>query len=266
MAGPEPPRHVLQAFAATGAPRPLAGGQGSSWVAGDLVLKPDGGPVAEWVAGVTAALSPVGVRIAPPVATVDGEWTHDGWSATRRVDGASPDFSSSSTWTVLIEAGRAFHRAVSQVSAPSCLDERTDPWALADRVAWGERPLLLRPELAGPAQRLEAALAPLGPPQVVHGDLTGNVLFAAGSLPAVIDISPYWRPPAYAEGIVLADALCWHGAPASILGVTGVTVPAVARALLFRLVTTDVLAATGVAVDVADEARRYRRAVEVLGL
>ena len=32
--------------------------------------------------------------------------------------------------------------------------------------------------------------------QLVHGDLSGNVLLAHGLPPAVIDFSPYWRPPA----------------------------------------------------------------------
>ncbi len=34
------------------------------------------------------------------------------------------------------------------------------------------------------------------PPQLVHGDLTGNLLFHTSLPPAVIDLSPYWRPTA----------------------------------------------------------------------
>jgi hypothetical protein len=101
----------------------------------------------------------------------------------------------------------------------------------------------------------------------VHGDLTGNVLFAPGLDPVVIDISPYWRPVAYAEGVVLADALCWHGAPASVLEETGVTVPAVARALLFRLATTNEFAVSGArVVNLHGEARRYSLAAAALEL
>lgn len=66
------------------------------------------------------------------------------------------------------------------------------------------------------ARRLQYALEPLGRPQIVHADLTNNVLFAPRPAPAIIDISPYWRAPEYADGIVVADALCWHGAPASL--------------------------------------------------
>lgn len=51
------------------------------------------------------------------------------------------------------------------------------------------------------------------PSQLVHGDLTGNVLFSPGKPPAVIDISPYWRTRSYARAIVLIDALTWEEAP-----------------------------------------------------
>jgi hypothetical protein len=98
----------------------------------------------------------------------------------------------------------------------------------------------------------------------LHADLTNNVLFAPGLPPAVIDISPYWRPPAYAEGVVVADALCWHDAPASLLQTTDVSVPAVARALLFRMATTNERVTSGAAAaDLGDEARRYEAAAAI---
>ena len=101
----------------------------------------------------------------------------------------------------------------------------------------------------------------------MHADLTGNVLFSPRLPPAVIDISPLWRPPAYAEGVVVADALCWHGAQASLLDQAGVSVPAVARALLFRMATTNQAAFSGGGVvDLDDEARRYDRAAEAIGI
>ena len=110
-----------------------------------------------------------------------------------------------------------------------------------------------RPEVNGLARRPAAALEPLGPDQLVHGDLTRNVLFAPGLPPAVIDVSLYWRPPAYAEGVVVADALCRHGASASLLDAAGVPAAA-ARALLFRMATGD------------GEARRYERAASAIGV
>jgi uncharacterized protein (TIGR02569 family) len=65
---------------------------------------------------------------------------------------------------------------------------------------------------------LIAVRRPLDSPhQLVHGDLTGNVLFAAELPPAIIDFSPFWRPPPYASAIVVADALVWEGADETLL-------------------------------------------------
>jgi hypothetical protein len=62
-------------------------------------------------------------------------------------------------------------------------------------------------------------------------------LLRRGQPPSVIDFSPYWRPPSYAEGIVMADALCWHEAPLRTVEDVHVPIGAVARGLLFRLLT-----------------------------
>jgi hypothetical protein len=110
-------------------------------------------------------------------------------------------------------------------------------------------------------------LEPLGGPQLVHGDLAGNVLFAAGKEPAIIDFSPYWRPSEYAEGVVLADALCWHSASVSLLEETRVSVAAVARGLLFRMATTNLRAPSGPGdANLRDEGRRYATAAAAIGL
>ncbi|WP_127552394.1 phosphotransferase [Actinoplanes sp. OR16] len=172
-----------------------------------------------------------------------------------------------STWRDIIAVSRAFHRAVAPLRRPAVLDGRRDRWAEADRVAWGEQTVRFLPELADLARRLGPGIQPLGRPQLVHGDLAGNILFDPGRPPAVIDISPYWRPLAYAEGIVVADALCWHDAPPSLHRTLGVPPAAVARALLFRMATTNarVLAADE-RVDLRDEVRRYARAAAALGL
>jgi hypothetical protein len=262
-----PGRDVLRAFGVEQSPRRLPGGQGTSWVAGGLVFKADGGPVQEWLGTALSDLVSAGIRLAPPAPTCGGAWVHEGWSANRWVEGSKPDYAAAATWIGIIEAGRAFHRAVAHLTRPDCLDARHDRWAMADRAVWGEMCLPLRPELVEVARRLHRAVEPLGRRQVVHGDLTGNVLVAPGLAPAVIDISPYWRPPQYAEGVVLADALCWHGASAQLLEATGVSVAAVARGLLFRIATTSEAVVCGVdGVDLQDELRRYERAAAAIGL
>ena len=90
-------------------------------------------------------------------------------------------------------------------------------------MAWGERDpgsvLAAAPgPLAGQLRSLLAALRPVRlPAQLIHGDLGGNVLFAAGEPPAVIDFSPYWRPAGLALAVAAVDALTWSGADPAIL-------------------------------------------------
>ena len=254
-----PPQSVLRDFGVEGIPRALAGGQGTSWLAGGLVFKPEAATVVPGLDGVRED----GFRLAASCRTRDGAFDSAGWSATRWVAGAEPDYSRAETWRDVIAAGRAFHRAVAGIARPEFVDVRQDWWARGDRVAWGERDVRFRAEFAAVAVRLSRGLGPLGEAQLVHADLTRNVLFAPGLAPVVIDVSPYWRPVAYAEGVVVADALCWHGADGSLLDLVGVSVSAVARALLFRMATTD---ERDDLPDVSDEARRYAAAASAIGL
>jgi hypothetical protein len=217
-----------------------------------------------WLACQLGTIDRVGFRLADPVPTLSDEWVSDGWCCTRQLTGHEPDRSSASDWLAILAAGRAFHLATAGLSRPALLDRRTDRWAVADRMAWAERPLEVLPELAGLASRLKAGLAPLGAAQLIHGDLTGNVLLDDRQVPAIIDVAPYWRPAGYADGIVVADAITWYGASTALLTRLGVPRAAVARGLLFRLLTTD-QRARGSALPGA-EVERYANAVELLGL
>ena len=267
MSRDHPSAAVLHAFGADGPARRLTGGQGTSWRAGPVVLKPDGGGLHAWLGEAFAGVAGDGFRLAAPVRAQDGAWSVQGWSATRWVPGAEPDYTAVSTWREILAAGRAFHRAVAHLGRPDFLDTRRDWWAEADRVAWGERTVLFLPEFAALARRLEGALRPLGRPQLVHADLSGNVLFAPGLPPAVIDISPYWRPPQLADGVVVADALCRQDAPSSLAETLKVPASAVARALLFRMATANERVLSGdEGADPRDEARRYSRAATAIGL
>jgi hypothetical protein len=268
-AWPAPPAAVLAAFGLQAAElRPLAV---PTWLAGDVVLKPDIDPEFQaWLATAVARVPRRGFRLADPLPALDGSWVVDGWSATRWVAGDSVPTSGPTVekWALAIEGGRAFHRAVAGLARPDFLARRDSWWTRADRRAWGESgPAGTVPELAPTARVLEAACRPLGDVQLVHGDLAGNVLLHERLDPAVIDVSPYWRPPAYAEGVLVADALCWYGAQPSLLDELGVPVPAVARAMLFRLWTTHERVVDGVRVDdLPTEARAYADAAAAMGL
>jgi uncharacterized protein (TIGR02569 family) len=272
-----PGRDVLDAFGLTGDPVVLPGGEGRSIRVGDAVLKPadPDRETTDWLADIMASLPEDGFRVARPLRTADGAWSHSGWSASRHLAGTEPDHAVAPRWPEIIAAGRAFHRALAGVPRPGFLDRRSSWWATGDKVAWGEEEPDLLPGFRVPYDALASLLGP--PPrdrsQLIHGDLTGNVLFAPGLAPAVIDFSPYWRPPAFGEAVVVGDALIRHAAggdllarPAHDRGPTFVRY--VARAVVYRLVTTSERVRaqrTEDSEETLGELRRYERAAAVVG-
>jgi hypothetical protein len=160
-----------------------------------------------WQAKVLGSVEPDGFRVAAPLRT-PGELVVDGWTAWPMLAGAHAP-----RWADIIAVGERFHRALAGVERPAAvLDARIDDWARADRIAWGEQPAGRFARVPEVAYLLAARTAVSAPSQLIHGDVSGNVLFADGLPPAVIDLSPYWRPSAYASAIVAVDAVLWHGA------------------------------------------------------
>lgn len=200
-----PPPSVVEAWSVTDLEQ-LAGGRGEAFRAGQLVLKPAAEPgPAEWLAGVLAGVDPgPGLRVVRPVRSSTGQWVVDGWSAWHWLDGEHRP----GPWAEVLEVSARFHRAVAAVAwSPAMVASHR--WAVADRVAWGE----VDGSLPDAVQPLLARRQPVDlPSQLVHGDLGENVLFHDALDPAVIDVSPFWRPAGYADAIVVADAVAWRGA------------------------------------------------------
>jgi len=257
------PDGVLAAFGVAGVtPVRLAGGRGTAWRAGELVLKPaDSVREGRWFAEVYDALSGPGFRVPRPSRAVTGDWVAEGWTASGWVAGAAADWSGlSPRWPELVAVSRALHAALADVPAPAWRGTVESPWTIADQVAWGERdpdPLLALAsgQLAGQLRRLLAALRPVDlPNQLIHADLAGNVLFADGLPPAVIDFSPLERPAVFPLAIAAVDALQWQQARPGVLDQLA-SVPELgqllARALIYRQITEIVTRAGTPGIDTA---------------
>ena len=233
--GPE----VLASFGASADPVSLPGGRGTAWRSGEVVLKPASDPrAARWTADLYHELAirqDPGFRVPRPLRTVagdgaTGDWVAQAplagaWAAWQWLPGEPASWSGVSPfWPSLIATSWAFHAALAGRTAPPWLGRDGSPWTVGDQVAWGERDpgsvLAAAPgPLAAQLRSLLAALRPVRlPAQLIHGDLGGNVLFAAGEPPAVIDFSPYWRPAGLALAVATVDALTWGGADPAILG------------------------------------------------
>lgn len=231
-----PPQHVCAAFGVRDEELELLQGVGPVWRASSVVLKPVASTAeAAWVARTLDSLQVPGVRLARPLRSSDGRWVVAGWSAARHVAGRNEP-----RHDEVVAVSLRLHEATAGLPRPRFIANRTDVWALADRAAWGEIELDLD-DASGGAQFRDVASArqPVQlRPQIVHGDLFGNVLFAGSSPPAVIDFSPYWRPPEWAAAVVVVDALAWGGADDNLIS-RWAQLPqwpqALLRALLFRL-------------------------------
>lgn len=263
-----PPAYVIRAFG--GDPTQLTwlpGGQGTSWRAGEVVLKPTSpSERIDWLAAVLDQVPDTDdFRVARPLAADDGRWIVDSWSATGWREGEHLP----QRWEDGLRVSAAFHAALARVRAEP-LPDGDDPWSVGARVAWGKQ--LAVPNLPADVAALLDELAPLleepwmgPPPQIIHGDL-GNILYAKNLPPAVIDMSPHFAPAPFADAIIVADAVAWEDAPVG-LAVRFATTRAggaqvLARAAVFRVVTVAQLRRSSPD-RVAAEVAGYRPVVDV---
>jgi uncharacterized protein (TIGR02569 family) len=210
-----PPAAVLAGFDVDAATlEPLSGGQGMAWRAEGLVLKPLDMSLEAlaWQEAVLSDIAEDGFRLARPVRSRRGELAIAGWSAWQWLGGQHLP----GRWADIAAAGERFHRATAHIPPPSWHRRRTDPFATADRAAWDAEVTERFTSLPVIAQ-LAAQLRPVqGRDQLIHGDLSGNVLFCQRLAPGIIDLSPYWRPPLFATAVIAVDAMVWEGADQSI--------------------------------------------------
>ncbi|HEY4457995.1 MAG TPA: TIGR02569 family protein [Pseudonocardiaceae bacterium] len=233
---PEPPPvHVRAAFGARDSEPELIDG-GPVWRCGEAALRPATNPAqAAWVGQTLDALHVDNLRVARPLRSTDGRWVVGGWAATRVIAGrAEPRHDE------VVSVAVRLHEATAGLTRPRFIDARADVFSVADRVTFAEEETVLDPDLGGRLfEMLAAARKPMqSKPQVVHGDLFGNVLFAGSASPAIMDFAPYWRPAEWAAAVIVVDALAWGGADEEILQRWS-HLPdwpqALLRALLFRL-------------------------------
>ncbi len=211
------PDHVRKAYHLKGPARRLPGGSRPVYRVADVVVKqlhptsletPYSLELAPWLAGLLAAVSEDGFRVARPIAACNGGWMlDDGWVAFTFVEGRP---ATSKDVPAAIDAIRAFHRALSDAGKHPLLERNDTAWGFAHKHCWGERPAWVHPVLADWVDELYARRRPLPPLacQLIHGDLNHeNILVAPGLAPGFIDLTPFWAPVDFA----LAMFANWTG-------------------------------------------------------
>lgn len=208
----EPPTiSVAKAFNSDEVPTLLQGGQKTTYLSGDIVLKPSDDVVfSNWIASVFANLleSP-GVRYAKPVKSANNDWVHEGYVAWTFLKGKHVRGQYSEKLSASIE----FHKLLQGVPKPDFVGTQKSSWSTADLVAWQKLEFDYGQEFISFYNQIEPHLKSIElPSQLIHGDLSGNFLCEPGLPPAIIDFSPAWAPNGFAEGIMLADAIAWENA------------------------------------------------------
>ncbi|MCA1654982.1 MAG: TIGR02569 family protein [Pseudonocardiaceae bacterium] len=208
-----PPPHVRAAFGAKESVPELVGA-GPQWRCDEIALRPVSNPAeASWVAQTLGELHVPDLRIGRPLRSSDGRYVVGGWAAFRHLDGRPEP-----RYDDVVSASLRLHKVTADLPTPRFLATRADVFAMADRAAAGVEEAPLHPALGGRLfDVISGARKPLGlRPQVVHGDLFGNVLFDGDASPGIADFTAFHRPAEWAAAVVVVDALAWGGADAAL--------------------------------------------------
>lgn len=211
-----PREEILEAFGIYGQPTLLQGGQGTCYRIDNVVLKPiDNAIEASWIADVYNNIKSTEFRVPKPIKAKDDFWIFDGWIAIEFLEGEHR----SGRYAEAIEISKNFHRALLGITKPDWFDQKTDVFSLSDRMAWGELPLPDFELTNKPFKKIMSFLRENRlPNQLIHGDWGPNqILFSNTLPPAVIDMTPYFRPTNYPIADMMISAIDHEGANLAML-------------------------------------------------
>lgn len=206
-----PTIEIARAFGSNVEPVPLKGGQNTSYLAGNIVLKPAGGKSGtEWRAQVFSSLPESReVRFHRPIKSINGDWAHEGYVAWEFLKGEHVK----GQYDKKLKASHAFHKLLRGFPQPEGLKTPKGPWSTGNWVALSQLEFDYDQEFMDLYNQIKPHLKPLPEDrQLVHGDMFQNFLLDEILPPALIDFSGVWAPNGFAEGIMLADAINWGNA------------------------------------------------------
>jgi len=209
-----PSVNVLDAFSIVEEPVFIHGGQGTTWKAGKFILKPiSSEEEVDWCATTIEKLPQDTFRIPKYLKTTDGKYSVEGWCVLEFIKGQHLE----AHWEEKIAVCRGFNNLLIGLSKPDFILKRTNPWAIADKMVFEKIPLSYDPRMEEYVVEVQKYLKPIDvEEQIIHGDITGNMLFADGELPGIIDFTPNWKAKEYALAILVVDAITWENADETI--------------------------------------------------
>lgn len=231
------PNQVKKDFQLVGDSIPLSGGQGTSFLIKDAVVKPvDNVKHSERVLSIVDQLFPTDYRIAKPVKTRRNTFVSQGWQCTRYEAGKEKQGKVKEKLAI----SRMLHHDLRKIENSILVNmETNDPWSIAHQVAWEK--MFLPSRIHQQAAKIIQELLDSTPLQehyefqIIHGDLAGNILFDHRLPPLVIDFSPTLAPVAYAEAILIVDCIAWQGEELAAIDLLSNNKEMINRAVIFRL-------------------------------
>jgi uncharacterized protein (TIGR02569 family) len=204
---------VLHSFNLNGKIIPLSGGQNTSVRVNNAVLKPveDVTESYEWLLMVINNIKPKGYRLSKPIKSSKGTFVSSGWVCTKFERGEEVK----GRIKEKLQVSRLFHYDLSNIKIRDDFSQTANPWVMAHRIAWQKDELpkeihtKIRKILNELLQKLR--LKEHYNLQLVHADLSGNILFDDVLDPLIIDFSPTIAPVEYAEAILVCDCIAWQG-------------------------------------------------------
>jgi uncharacterized protein (TIGR02569 family) len=234
-----PPEEVIRAFGFSGKPTLISGGQNTCYRIDRVVFKPtEDIHEAAFIADIYYAAESDRFRVPTPFRAQNGLWVYNNWTANEFLDGEHRP----GAYHEVVELCKIFHRVIKNIQKPEWFDKRENVFAIADKMAWGELPLPVFEPTNAKLQSIKEKLKPNRLPyQLIHGDWgPGQILFHNELTPAIIDMTPYFRPADYPIADTLLSAIVNHDFDLSILdlgqGIKDFD-QLILRAFLFRIST-----------------------------
>ncbi|MCM3038119.1 hypothetical protein M3201_00180 [Paenibacillus motobuensis] len=235
---------ILNSFNLSGDIIPLIGGQNTAARVGNAVLKPvDDRHHGEWLLNIIYNLKPQGYRLSKPIKSIYGTFVYRGWACTQYEMGKD----TKGRIEEKLQISRLFHQDLSSINFQD-FPYTENPWSKGHRIAWQIDELSR--DLPREIQEIIISLLRIVSlkkqynTQIVHGDLSGNILFDEVLSPLVIDFSPTIAPVEYAEAILVCDCIAWQGSKVSeidLLPNDKLYREMIIRAIIFRLTVSAIL-------------------------
>jgi len=212
MGSSNPSKQVLEAFGIQDEVVPLSGASKRAYLAGSIVLKYSPESTEEewvWLSDLLDRTHSDDFRVQKFIKSLESKYLVDGWVTYERlpVEFHNDIIHLRKKREVL----EIFHDAIKDEPLPLHLkSERTDPWGLADYMAWGEMPIKCHERLLESIRDLLEYIEPLNlTNQLIQGD-PQNILFSETEPPAMIDLSWHYRPADFSLAVLAVDVLsCW---------------------------------------------------------